>query len=222
MVKFYKFVFAYGMTIMPNVTTKVADALYLSGCLKFGSFKIKSGATSPYYIDLARLLSSPRQLCAIANIAAEKIKQIMISDRIDKLASIELKGALIAPSIACNLNLPCVIVRKEDKAYGVTGRIAGADVIKGDNIIFFDDVISEGLSKVEGIKPLQELGANVRNLLVVINREHGGKEKMEKLGYQIHSLAKISEIVDSLNRLNHISKEQADKVLAYIRHLQVF
>ena len=222
MVKFYKFVFAYGMTIMPNVTTKVADALYLSGCLKFGSFKIKSGATSPYYIDLARLLSSPRQLCAIANIAAEKIKQIMISDRIDKLASIELKGALIAPSIACNLNLPCVIVRKEDKAYGVTGRIAGADVIKGDNIIFFDDVISEGLSKIEGIKPLQELGANVRNLLVVINREHGGKEKMEKLGYQIHSLAKISEIVDSLNRLNHISKEQADKVLAYIRHLQVF
>ena len=209
-------------TIMPNVTTEVADALYLSGCLKFGSFKIKSGATSPYYIDLARLLSSPRQLCAIANIAAEKIKQIMISDRIDKLASIELKGALIAPSIACNLNLPCVIVRKEDKAYGVTGRIAGADVIKGDNIIFFDDVISEGLSKVEGIKPLQELGANVRNLLVVINREHGGKEKMEKLGYQIHSLAKISEIVDSLNRLNHISKEQADKVLDYIRHLQVF
>ena len=146
----------------------------------------------------------------------------MLSDRIDKLASIELKGALIAPSIACNLNLPCVIVRKEDKAYGVTGRIAGADVIKGDNIIFFDDVISEGLSKIEGIKPLQELGANVRNLLVVINREHGGKEKMEKLGYQIHSLAKISEIVDSLNRLNHISKEQADKVLAYIRHLQVF
>jgi uridine monophosphate synthetase len=206
---------------MPNVTTEVADALYLSGCLKFGSFKIKSGATSPYYIDLARLLSSPRQLCRIADIAAERIKQIMVSDRIDKLASIELKGALIAPSIACNLNLPCVIVRKEDKAYGVTGRIAGADVAKGDNILFFDDVISEGLSKVEGIKPLQELGANVGNLLVVINREHGGKEKMEKLGYRIHSLAKISEIVDSLNRLNHISKEQAAKVLDYINHLQV-
>ena len=206
---------------MPNVTAEVADALYLSGCLKFGSFKIKSGANSPYYIDLARLLSSPRQLCRIADIAAEKIKQIMVSDQIDKLASIELKGALIAPSIACNLNLPCVIVRKEDKAYGVTGRIAGADVAKGDNILFFDDVISEGLSKVEGIKPLQELGANVENLLVVINREHGGKEKMEKLGYRIHSLAKISEIVASLSRLNHISKEQADKVLDYIKHLQI-
>jgi uridine monophosphate synthetase len=206
---------------MSTITDKVANALYLSGCLKFGSFKIKSGATSPYYIDLARVLSAPQQLCVIAEAASEKIKQIMEGDKIDKLASIELKGALIAPSIACSLNLPCIIVRKEDKAYGVTGRIAGADVNKGDNVLFFDDVISEGISKVEGIKPLQELGANVKHLLVVVNREHGGKEKLEKLGYRVHSLAKISDIVDSLSRDKHISKEQADKVLDYVKNFQL-
>lgn len=206
---------------MSNTADKVANALYLSGCLKFGSFKIKSGATSPYYLDLARVLSAPQQLCTIAEAASEKIKEIMAADRIDKLASIELKGALIVPSIACKLNLPCIIVRKEEKAYGVTGRIAGADVAKGDNILFFDDVISEGLSKVEGIKPLQELGANVKHLLVVVNREHSGKEKLEKLGYQVHALAKISEIVESLYRDKHISKEQADKVLDYVRNFQV-
>ena len=148
---------------MSTVTDKVANALYLSGCLKFGSFKIKSGATSPYYIDLARVLSAPKQLCTIAEAASEKIRQIMTNDKIDKLASIELKGALIVPSIACNLNLPCIIVRKEEKAYGVTGRIAGADVNKGDKILFFDDVISEGISKVEGIKPLQELVPTLSN-----------------------------------------------------------
>ncbi len=164
---------------MSNITDKVATALYLSGCLKFGSFKIKSGAISPYYIDLARLLSSPTQLLVVAELAAKKIRQIMGSDKIDKLASIELKGALIIPSIAIQLNLPCIIVRKEEKAYGVTGRLAGADVAKGDNILFFDDVVSEGLSKVEGIKPLQELGGNVKHLLVVVNREQGGKEKLE-------------------------------------------
>jgi uridine monophosphate synthetase len=206
---------------MSTITDRVADALYLSGCLKFGSFKIKSGATSPYYIDLARVLSAPRQLCTIAEAASEKIKQIMATEHIDKLASIELKGALIVPSIACNLNLPCIIVRKEEKAYGVTGRIAGADVNKGDNILFFDDVISEGLSKVEGIKPLQDLGANVKHLLVVVNREHGGKEKLEKLGYKVHALTKISDIVDSLYNGRHISKEQADNVLNYVKHFQI-
>jgi uridine monophosphate synthetase len=205
---------------MSTVTDRVADALYLSGCLKFGAFKIKSGAKSPYYIDLARVLSAPQQLCTIVEAASEKIRQIMATDKIDKLASIELKGALIVPSIACTLNLPCVIVRKEEKTYGVTGRIAGSDVNKGDNILFFDDVISEGISKVEGIKPLQELGASVKHLLVVVNREHGGKEKLEKLGYQVHALAKISDIVDSLYIGSHISKEQKEKVLEYVKHFQ--
>jgi orotate phosphoribosyltransferase len=205
---------------MSTITDRVADALYLSGCLRFGNFTIKSGATSPYYIDLARVLSTPKQLCVIAEAASEKIRQIKKADRIDKLASIELKGALIVPSIACTLDLPCVIVRKEEKVYGVTGRIVGADVNKGDSILFFDDVISEGISKVEGIKPLIELGANVKHLLVVVNREHGGKEKLEKLGYHVHALTKITDIVASLHIGNHISKEQADKVLHYVKNIQ--
>jgi orotate phosphoribosyltransferase len=205
---------------MSSDTEKIANALYLSGCLRFGRFKIKSGATSPYYIDLARVLSAPQQLNSIAEVAAEKIKQLSGSDPIDKLASIELKGALIVPSIAVKLNLPCVIIRKEEKAYGVTGRIAGADVAKGDNILFFDDVISEGLSKIEGIKPLQELGANVKRILVVVNREHGGKENLEKLGYRIYALAKITDIVSSLYNNKHISKEQANEVLDYITHFK--
>jgi len=205
---------------MPSITDEVANALYSSGCLKFGSFKIKSGAISPYYIDLARLLSSPKQLCLIADLAAENVRQIMISERIDKLASIELKGALIVPSISCKVSLPCIVVRKEDKAYGVTGRIAGADIAEGDNILFFDDVISEGLSKVEGIKTLQSLGGNVKHLLVVVNREQGGKENLEKLGFIVHALAKISEIADSLYLNKHISKDEVDQLLGFVKQFR--
>jgi len=102
---------------MPSVADRVAGALYRVGCLKFDTFKIKSGALSPYYIDLACLLSSPKELCNIAGITANTIREIMVSDRIDKLASIELKGALILPSITCKMDLPCVVVRKEHKTY---------------------------------------------------------------------------------------------------------
>jgi orotate phosphoribosyltransferase len=202
---------------MSAMTDRVAGALYRSGCLKFGSFRIKSGALSPYYIDLACLLSSPKELRNIAEIAADTIGQIMVSERIDKLASIELKGALILSSIVCKVNLPCVVVRKEEKAYGVTGRIAGAEVAQGENILFFDDVVSEGLSKLEGIKPLEELGAHVKHLMVVVDREQGGRENLEKLGYKVHALAKISEIVDALCKSEKISREQADAVLDYIK-----
>jgi orotate phosphoribosyltransferase len=202
---------------MDSATDKVSNALYESGCIKFGSFKIKSGAMSPYYIDMARLLSKPKELCTITEIAAQKIGQITKSDPINKVASIELKGALIVPSIACKTDLPCVIVRKEEKAYGVTGRIAGADVAKGDKILFVDDVVSEGLSKIEGIKPLVELGAEVKHILVIVNREQGGKENLERAGYLVHALAKVSEVVTSLQKSGKISAEQAKTVLDYIR-----
>lgn len=201
---------------MSETPSQVASALFHSGCLKFGSFKIKSGALSPYYIDLASLLSSPKELYSITETATNEIKKIMSSEKIDKLASIELKGALILPMIAYQLNLPCVVVRKEDKAYGVTGRIAGAQVVNGENILFFDDVISEGLSKLEGIKPLEELGAHVKHIMVVVDREQGGRENLEKLDYKVHALAKVSEMVKILLHSRQISEEQAEDVLNYI------
>lgn len=202
---------------MLNRVVKVADALCSSGCLKFGSFQIKSGALSPYYIDLACLLSSPKDLSNIVDIGANMIGKIIASERIDKLASIELKGALILPSVALKVNLPCIVVRKEKKTYGATGRIAGAEVAKNENILFLDDVLSEGLSKLEGIKPLEELGAYVKHLMVVVDREQGGKENIEKLGYKVHALAKVSELVNCLLQARKISVEQANAVTGYIK-----
>jgi uridine monophosphate synthetase len=205
---------------MPSNTSRVADALYRSRCLKFGAFRIKSGALSPYYVDLACLISSPKDLYTVAEIAACEIKNIMAVARIDKLASIELKGALILPSIGYQVNLPCTVVRKEEKAYGVMGRIAGSEVTKGDNILFFDDVLSEGLSKIEGIRPLEELGAKIVHLMVVVDRQQGGREKLEKLGYIVHTLAKISEIVKCLLENGQVSRRQAEAVEEYVKRVQ--
>jgi len=202
---------------MPDEASEVANALYRSGCLKFGSFRIKSGALSPYYIDLACLLSSPEDLCTVADIAASKVKRLAASIRIDKLASIELKGALLLASIGCRAGLPCIVVRKEEKTYGATGRIAGAEVVRYDHVLFFDDVVSDGLSKLEGIKPLEQLGAKVENILVVVDREQGGRENLEKAGYRVYALARISEIVRSLLESKRISREQTEAVLDYIK-----
>jgi uridine monophosphate synthetase len=202
---------------MSDNTSEVGNALYRSGCLKFGSFRIKSGTLSPYYIDLARLLSSPEDLCTITDIAANTVKRIAASTRIDKLASIELKGALLLTSIGCRTGLPCTVVRKEEKTYGATGRIAGAEVTRDEHMLFFDDVVSEGLSKLEGIKPLEQLGAKVEDIMVVVDREQGGRENLEKKGYRVHTLSRISEIVNSLLRNQLIPRGQADAVPDYIK-----
>lgn len=201
---------------MSDVISKVADSLFSSGCLKFGSFRIKSGDLSPYYIDLSCLLSSPKSFCCVVDVVADEIKRIMSFNKIDKLASIELKGALLLPSIACRLELPCVVVRKAEKKYGVTGRIAGGTVVRGERILFFDDVVTDGMSKVEGMKPLEEFGAQVNHVMVVVDREQGGKENIGELDYKFCALATISELAKCLLQFPYIPEEQANAVLDYV------
>jgi uridine monophosphate synthetase len=202
---------------LSSKVSEIAGALVRSGCLKFGDFKLKSGIVSPYYIDLTWLLSSPRDFSCIVDVAVEEIRKIMTSGKIDKLASIELKGALLLPSIAYRLNLPCLVVRKEEKTYGVTGRVVGGKVTKGEHLLFFDDVITNGKSKLEGIKPLERLGAQIKMVMIVVDREQGGGENLEKFGYRFRALSTISELVKYLCQSSHISKEQADAVLDYVK-----
>jgi len=148
---------------------------------------------------------------------ADEIKGIMAFDEIDNLASVELKGALLLPSIACRLSLPCVVVRKAEKKYGVTGRIAGGIVVRGERILFFDDVVTDGMSKIEGIKPLEKLGTRVETVMVVVDREQGGRKNIENLGYKFRSLTRISELVRCLLQSSYVSEEQADAVLDYVK-----
>ena len=202
---------------MSEKASIVADALIRSGALKFGRFKLKSGVVSPYYIDLSWLLSSPEDFGKIVNLVAEEIKHLTFKRRIDKLASIELKGALLLPVVACKLKMPCIIVRKESKSYGVRGRIAGGVVEDGDRFIFFDDVITSGGSKIEGIRPIEEAGGRIEAILVVVDREQGGKEELEQRGYHVASVATISEIISSLLRDEGIPRSKAEEILEYVR-----
>jgi len=204
--------------VMSEKTSIVTDALIQSGALKFGRFKLKSGIESPYYIDLSWLLSSPESFSKIVTLVAQEIKRLASDREIDKLASIELKGALILPSVACKLRMPCIIVRKESKAYGFRGRIAGGTVNPGDRFIFFDDVVTRGGSKIEGVRPIEEAGGKIEFILVVVDREQGGKEELEQRGYRLVSLTTISEIVHCLLKDGKISHNQAEEILQYVKN----
>ena len=134
------------MRDVPSIARTLVD----SGALKFGTYTSTSGVASPNRIDLAWPLSSPQAYRSVIDVVVAAIRDVRSSPHVDKLATIALKGAPLLPGIAEQMDLPCLVVRKAQKTYGVTGWIAGGAVNQGNRVLFFDDVVSSDQSKLEG------------------------------------------------------------------------
>jgi orotate phosphoribosyltransferase len=66
--------------------------------------------------------------------------------------------------------------------------------------VLIDDIITDGASKFEAITPLEEAGLIVRDLVILIDREQGGREALAARGYALHALLTISECFDEAER----------------------
>jgi uridine monophosphate synthetase len=195
----------------------IAKILFKNKALKFGAFKLKSGISSPFYIDLSRILSTPKDFEKIVDMLSEKVKSISSKTTIDKLVSIELKGALFLPSISIKTRIPCVIVRKQLKKYGISERIVGGEIKKCDRILFFDELITKGTSIIEGLKTTEAAGGKVKSILVILDREQGGRKNLEKLGYKFESITTISKMLNNLSSSGIISVEKTKEIENYLK-----
>lgn len=170
------------------------------GVIKFGRFKLKSGMISPIYIDLRILVSYPRLLKRIAQAYGAILAQLSY----DRLAGVPYAALPIAGAISLLLNKPWLYTRKEQKDYGLKKPVEG-EWQKGETVVVIDDLITTGLSKLEIIKPLEKIGLKVKDVVVLIDREQGGKEELQKKGYALHAVFSVSAIIHQLFQEKKIS-----------------
>ena len=92
--------------------------------------------------------------------------------------------------------LNAFIVRKEPKKHGKMLWIEGAKNLKqGEQVAIVEDVITTGGSILKAAKVVEESGYNVGLVVVLVDREEGGRENIENAGYKFISILKKSEIV---------------------------
>ncbi len=177
------------------------------GAIKFGSFTLKSGLTSPFYFDLRDMISFPFILEGIADLLVERIKDM----EFDVLTGIPYTALPIASLVASKLQKPLVYMRKEEKAYGTGNNVIGK-FEKGAKCLVIDDLITTGASKIETAEKYEKEGILIEDFVVVIDRSSNGTEELAKDGYKLHSLITLDEIVKLLKSKNLITDEKVSEV----------
>ncbi|MCD1116118.1 orotidine-5'-phosphate decarboxylase [Chryseobacterium turcicum] len=190
---------------------------YKLGIIKFGRFTLKSGIESPFYVDLRPLASDPKILKNLANYLLEMLPL----DNFDLICGVPYAALPMATAMSLESYIPLIIKRKEAKSYGTKKLIEGI-YQKGQNCLLVEDVITSGKSLIETIAEVEQEDLKVADIVVVLDREQGGKQLLESKGYKVHTLFNISEVCTILQETGELSDEEVKRIQGFLQgnHIQ--
>jgi uridine monophosphate synthetase len=189
----------------------LADGLLEAGCIKFGEFTLKSGLTSPIYIDLRRIITYPKLLADIAQAYLPLLSTLHFS----RIAGLPYAAIPIATAISLAGNYPMIYPRKEAKSYGTKAEIEG-EYHAGETVVVIDDLATTGGSKFEAIEKLTGAGLIVKDVVVLIDRQSGAKESLAQAGYSMHAVLTIGQLLEYWEENGKVEKDKIEETRKFL------
>lgn len=168
---------------------------------RIGEFTLASGARSNLYIDARMTAMSPEGLTLIGPLSITEFATA--GWKPDSVGGLTLGADPVSYAIAyasalAGAPIRAFTVRKEPKTHG-TGKLIEGPFLPSDRVVVIEDVITTGGSALKAIAAVKDAGATVIGVLSLVDREEGGRERVEAEGYSVRSLTRASEIVERVH-----------------------
>jgi orotate phosphoribosyltransferase len=153
-----------------------------------GDFVLRSGKRSNRYFDKFLFETDPALLRRLGRYLAA-----LVPKQTQHLAAPELGAVLLGGAVSMETGLPLILVRKEAKAYGTAKQLEG-HLDGGERVTLIEDVVTTGGDSLRSAKVLQDAGAEVVQLVVVLDRGEGGEENIRSAGIPYSPLFRINDL----------------------------
>src|SRR4051794_24434367 len=157
-----------------------------------GRVTLSSGREADWYIDMRRLTLHHEG----APLVGRVMRQLTGDLRYDVVGGLTLGADPVATAMLHAAAdgegwLDACVVRKAGKAHGLQRRIEGPDVA-GRTVLVVEDVSTTGGSPLTAAEALQEAGAEVIAVAVIVDR--GGREAVEKAGFEYRAAFSLADL----------------------------
>ncbi len=180
---------------MSDLKKRLKEILRENSILR-GKFTLASGKESDYYIDARLTTLHPEGVSLVGEIFLEEIKKDSSINAVGgpTTGADPIVGSLLVASQKGNHPLAGFLVRKQEKGYG-TGKLIEGNLKSGDRAAVVEDVVTTGGSVIKAIDAVRAAGAEVRKVLVIVDREEGADEKFADMGIEFYSIFRISDLL---------------------------
>lgn len=187
----------------PENSTEIGAAtarlLHEAGAIQVSQgrpYILAAGWASPVYVDVRRLIGTPRTARAMTDLAARAIIERIGVEHFALIAGAETAGIPLAAWLSDRLERGLRYVRKRRLGFGNNAAVEGG-AVEGHQVLLVDDLATDGASKIGFLRGLREAGAQVSDILVVFfnNSFPGTPERLAGQGATLHSLATWQDVL---------------------------
>lgn len=169
-----------GREVIENMREKLIRLIY-EKAFKYSEdpiFRLTSGSLSKYYFNCKTVTLTPEGMYLIGNIIFDMISNLDVSGIGGlTLGADPISNAVAYTSYLRGKPIESFVVRKKAKEHGTMQWIEG-NITSGDSVVVVDDVITTGNSTIQAITRLKEAGIFVKKVVVLVDRQEGGKENI--------------------------------------------